>query len=152
MANGSALKIQVLGSGEVLLNGEPAALLELDQVFAEAREEGTPVQFERANSESTPSLEAQAVLNLIRMHRLRLSLTSPTEIPAPEDVKPREVAKVVELPVMDTLFAKLRRQSAQIRGISLLRPDRSSFVLPAPAPGTIPEQMIAMVTALVPPR
>lgn len=144
MPNSEILKIKVLSSGVVLLNGEPVTLLDLEAVFTEAREDETPVLFEREHPEAALSPEAEAVLKLIRAHRLRISLGG-------SDQSSAEAPKVVELPVMDNLFAKLRRQSAQIRGISLLRPDRSSFVLAAPAPGTIPEMMTSAVTALVPP-
>lgn len=59
-------------------------------------------------------------------------------------------SNVIEWPAIEVFFAKVRKQAAASRGVSLVRPDRTHFILPAPPDGTITAQMVNRVKAAIP--
>jgi len=60
------------------------------------------------------------------------------------------VTDLIEWPGIETFFAKVRKQAAGSRGVSLVRPDRLHFILPAPPTGSIGSRMVEGVKAAIP--
>ena len=138
----AALKITVSASGRILLQDREVDLHDLEAALQTAKAEGALVEYDRENPASPAPPEAEAVLKLIGDHKLRLALAPRTES--------ERSSNVVELPGPEHFFAKVRRRSAAHRGVSLVRPDRTLFALPAPPPGAISARMLAGVKAVIP--
>jgi hypothetical protein len=84
-------------------------------------------------------------MKLIAANRLRIALSTAAE-EGPEAARP---SNVIEFPGNEVFFSKVRRLAGGNRGISLVRADQTHYVLPAPPPGTINEQMVAGVKSVV---
>jgi hypothetical protein len=134
------LKIGVLSSGKILLDGHESSLDKLEEALQAAKLNGSLVEYYRENPEAQAPPEAAAVLDLIIANHLRVSLTT----------QPARPSNLIEWPGIDTFFAKVRKQAANSRGVSLVRPDRDHFILPAPPPGSINQQMVDGVKAVIP--
>jgi hypothetical protein len=134
------VRISVLASGAILLEGREVSLSELANALQTAKLNGATVQYHRENPASKAPPEAEAVIKLIAAHRLRIAFT-----PEPGS----RPSNVLEFPGIETFFAKVRKQAAGSRGVSLVRPDQVHFMLPAPAPGSINPQMVAGVRSVI---
>jgi hypothetical protein len=140
------LKVSVLSSGDILLDGRQVSLSELEEAFQAAKVDGSVVKYYRENPQGEAPPEAEAVVKLIVANRLRVALTPNADF----SDQPARPSNVLEWPGIETFFAKVRKQAAGSRGVSLVRPDRSHYVLPAPPPGAISPQMEAGVKAVIP--
>lgn len=127
-------------SGQILQDDHEVTLGELEAALQAAKAEGATVQYTRENPEGPAPSEAEAIMKLVAANRLRIAL-----IPGPG----QGPAKVLEFPTVETFFAKVRRLSAGNRGVSLVRPNQTHYILPAPLPGTINEQMVNAVKNMV---
>ncbi len=101
---------------------------ELEAALEAAKDIGSPVQYDGER--------VAAVLKLITDMRLRLLAGSEPN--------------VIEMPGIETFFAKVRKLAAGSRGVSLVRPDRGHFILPAPPAGFIRPEMVEGVKAVIP--
>jgi hypothetical protein len=145
------LKVSVLASGSILLDGREIGLSELEEAFQAAKLNGSVVKYYRENPEGESPPEVEAVLKLIIANRMRVALyTTPDFSRQPELETAPQASNVIEWPGIEVFFAKVRKQAAGSRGVSLVRPDRVHFILPAPPPGAISPQMIEGVTAIIP--
>ena len=145
------LKVSVLASGSILLDGREVSLNDLEEAFQVAKISGSLIQYYRENPEDKAPPEAEAVLQLIIANRLRVALyTKPDFSQQPDLRQSPQASNVIELPGIEVLFAKVRKQAAGSRGVSLVRPDRVHFILPAPPAGAISQQMVAGVKAVIP--
>ena len=134
------MKISVLASGRILLDGREVSLTELEEALHVAKLGGATVQYDRENPASEAPPEADEVIKRISANRLRVAL------PTADDGRP---SNVIEFPGVETFFAKVRRKAAGNRGVSLVRPDQKHFILPAPPQGSINPQMIEGVKSVV---
>ncbi len=157
-ATPGALKISVLASGKVLLDGREAGLSELEEVLQAAKLSGSVVHYYRENPEDKAPLEAEAVFQRIIANRLRVALHTqpdfsdkfdPRGLPQATESTARP-ANLIEWPGIEIFFAKVRKQAAGSRGVSVVRPDRVQFIVPAPPPGSIQPQMVEAVKAVIP--
>jgi hypothetical protein len=147
----NALKISVLSSGKILLDGREVGLSELEEAFQAANVHGSLVQYTRENPEGEAPPVAEAVIKLIAANRLRVALYTNPDFSEQVDLQRQPQASgVIEWPGIDTFFAKVRKQAAISRGVSLVRPDRLHFILPVPPPGSIKSQMVEAVKAAIP--
>lgn len=137
------LKIVVRATGEIFLDGQEVTLGELAGALDAAKLEGSTVRYTRENPAAEAPPEVEDVMKMITSRRLRIALSGP---PEPEETKP---SKVIEFPGPELLFAKVRKQAAANRVVSLLRPNQVLYGLAAPAPGTINPQLEAGVRAMV---
>jgi hypothetical protein len=137
---GGTVKISVLASGQTLLDGHEVSLSELEEAVHAAKLDGATVQYYREHAEGPAPPEALAVMKLITDNHLRIALsTEPSHKPA----------NVIAFPGIETFFAKVRRQAAANRGVSLVRADQSHFILRAPPPGSIKPEMVAGVKSVI---
>jgi len=146
-----ALKVSVLSSGNILLDGREVSLSDLEEALQAAKLNGSLVQYYRENPEGKAPPEAEAVLKLIIANRMRVALyTKPDFSEQPDLQRTPQASNVIEWPGIEVFFAKVRKQAAGSRGVSLVRPDRVHFILPAPPPGTISPKMVEGVKAVIP--
>jgi hypothetical protein len=138
-SSGGVVNIRVLASGQILLEGREVSLSELDDALYNAKLEGSTVLYDRENPDTAGPPEAEAVMKLITANRLRIAF-------APQPDRP---SKVIEFPGIETFFAKIRRQAAGHRGVSLVRADQVVYNLPAPPQGSISPQMVEGVNSVV---
>ncbi len=139
------LKISVLSSGRVLLDGREVTLGEVEEALRAAKLEGSLVQYHGDDPASPATPESNAVMQMIADNRLRVSLS--------DDAGPRPLdrtSNIIELPGIESLFAKVRRHAAANRGVSLVTSSHAHVVLPAPPPGSISPQMTAGVKSFMP--
>jgi len=146
------LNIHILATGEIRLDGQEATIDDVAGALDAAKLDGATVRYRRDEPSAEAPSEAEQIIQMITARRLRIAL-SPS--PDSEDAIVAEPAaentsKVIEFPGIELLFAKLRKQAAGNRGVTLLRPDQVLYSLAAPAPGTINPQMEAGVKAMVP--
>ena len=149
------LRVSVLASGTVLLDGRPVTFSELEPAFAAAKHHGAPVLYYRESGALEPPPEAQKVLQLIVANKLAISLSSRPDfsdwvdqqgishlrnhVPAaPPQKNPEEV------------FAKARSQAATARQIVIVRPDLQYLLLPVPPPGSMKPEATKSVEAMIP--
>jgi hypothetical protein len=130
------VNVSVLASGKILLDEREVSLRELEEAFDEARVNGTVVYYTREKPHEQAPTEAEAVMKMITDRRLRVALTGATN--------------VIAVPGIEAFFAKVRKRAAESRGVSLVRPDRTHFILPSPPEGSIGAQMVEGVKAVIP--
>ncbi len=157
-ASPAALKISVLASGKVLLGSQEVSLSALEEALEAARVDGPIIHYYRENAEDKAPPQAEAVFKLIAANHLRVALHTKADFSDQLDssvlMKAKDQAErssnLIEWPGIETFFAKVRKQAAGSRGVSLVRPDRGHFIIPAPAQGSIPSQMVEAVSAVIP--
>jgi len=69
-------RISVLGSGEILLNGKPIDLTQLEQNLQTFKTEGWSVWYYRDNPAGEPPPNAMAVLDVVMRNNLPISMSS----------------------------------------------------------------------------
>jgi hypothetical protein len=141
-----AVNISVLTSGRILLDDREVSLDELEEALQDAKLAGSVVQYYREDAAAEPPPEAEAVFKLITENRLRVVLSTRPDF-SDRVVPP---SNVIEWPGIETFFSKVRKHAATSRGVSLVGPDRHHLMLPAPPPGSINQQMIDGVKAVIP--
>lgn len=149
------LKISVLASGAVLLDGSPIALDQLAGKLAAAKQSNGIVWYYREAAAEHPPPQATSVLGLIVKHKLPVSLSSRPDFSdyvdskgvshprtgqsaaapetAPAGYEPR-MPEVAAVPDIEAVFAEARKMAAGEqgpRGLVIVRPDRKYLVLPA---------------------
>ncbi len=151
------LKLSVLSSGAVLLDGQPVHFEQLQRALETAKRDEGIVWYYRESAAQSPPQHALQVLNLVVQNQLRISLSSKPDFSDYVDSKgqshprtpadlPRTNPVMTEtedgLPMPDVayrdnleeIFAKVRKTAAGERrraALVVLRPDRESLVLPA---------------------
>jgi hypothetical protein len=136
---GATVKIAVLASGRILLDGDEVSLGELDAALQVAKLRGATVEYSRENPAGEASPVVDEVMKLITANRLRIALATES------DSRP---SNLIEFPGIETFFSKVRRQAAKTRGVSLVRPDQIVYGLPAPPEGSLNPQMVEGVKSV----
>lgn len=153
------MKLSVLSSGAVLLDGQPVHFEDLQKALETARREEDIVWYYRESAAQSPPQHALQVLNLVVQNQLRISLSSKPDFSDYVDSKgmshPRtpvqpdrsspvmtEPEEALPMPAvehcedLEGIFAKVRKTAAGERrraALVVLRPDRQTLVLPAMA-------------------
>jgi hypothetical protein len=137
------LKLSVLASGAVWLDGQPIEMDALDQKLHAADKETTAVWYyrEAAGKDATP--HAMAVIQLVIKHKLRISISSQPDFSDYVNAKgvshpraPQAVAHMPEVVVASNIgeiFENIRKIATGDKGqggLVILRPDRSYLVVP----------------------
>ena len=145
----AALKISVLSSGSLLLDGNPAPLSHLEPALQTLKAANGCVWYYRESASSEPPPEATQVLQLIVHHKLPITFSSKPDFSDFVDLKgvphPR--------PDLDGLFARVRKVAAGDhgpRGLVIVRPDHKYLSMPPLAHAPALEKISAAMERLLP--
>jgi hypothetical protein len=130
------VNLSVLASGKILLNDGEISVSELEQALDDAQRSGTRIRYTRENPQEPASQEAAAVIQMIIDRGLSVEFAG--------------ISNVIAMPGIEALFVKVRKKAAESRGVSLVRPDRTHFILPGPPDGSIKAPMVEGVKAVIP--
>ena len=145
------VKVSVLASGAILLDGSAATLGELEAAFQAAKERGAAVLYYREAAGSEPPAEVQTVLKMIVAQRLPVSMSSKPDFSDWVDQQGVSHPRDGSLPsVTGAAFARARRESVSHRAVAIVRPDRKVLLYPAPPAGSMAATAVKSVEALVP--
>src|SRR4051794_10806537 len=116
------LKISVLSSGDLLLDGQAVTLEGLETAMDGAAKAGAPAWYYPENAAGDPPAAAMEVMKLTTKPRLPIRLSS----------KPDFSDSVTSAtPELDQMFAAMREKAAQHK-IIILQPNGKHTLLPAP--------------------
>src|SRR6185295_6793446 len=128
------IKISVLASGNILLDGQEADSQQLDAALEKAKQERGQVWYYRESAGVRPSAQAQAFIQSVVRHKLPISLSSKPDFsdwvdgkgvsrPRAEPAAPLPEVRVPEVSSrsdIEEVFVRLRRTAAD--GIAILKP------------------------------
>lgn len=136
------LKLSVLASGVVLLDGEAIAMDALDRKLESADKQSTAIWYYREAAAKDPAAEAQAVIQLVVKHKLRISMSSQPDfsdyldaggVSHPRVPAPVRMPDVVAASNIGEIFDHIRKLAAGDQGqgaLVILRPNRTYLVAP----------------------
>jgi hypothetical protein len=136
----NTLKVSILATGELLLDGQPVTLPALEQALGQAPKDDTVVWYYRENAVGDPPAVVAEVMKLITANRLPVRLSSRPDFS--DTVTP-------ELPDLEKVFPPIREKAAQGQ-LVILRPDGRVMQLPALPKESTPPQAIASVERMLP--
>jgi hypothetical protein len=143
------LKVSVLASGSVLLNGEAVSLDQLQERI-EAQKAARPViWYYREAAQGEPPPEALQVMKLVVDNRLPISLCSKPDFSDYVDQKGRSHPRYTN---WEDVVGKVREMTAGGKYVGIIRPDRSYLLMAPPPRDSVSAQMVQMMEKLVPPR
>lgn len=165
------IRISLLASGEILLDGVTAQLVNIEQALDKADSKQDAVLYYRENSQGEPPPQAKEIMNLVIARRLRFSFSSlpdfsdyvdrfgqshprpvQSESPVAADPFAPRMPDVNLRPPTEDVFASARNSAsgaAGTNGVAVVRPDRG--VLKFPTLTSIPKiTKITAVPALAP--
>jgi hypothetical protein len=142
MAEPNVLKLSVHASGDLLLNGEPATMAEVQPAIENLAKEGGIVWYYRENAAGGAPPATKAILDLVVKYRLPVRLSSKPDFS--DSIAPPQSP-------LDQMFAQMRQRAAQ--GIlMLLRPDGKPMMLSVQGAAALPPQALESVKRLLPPE
>ena len=97
------LKISVLASGVVLLDGQPTEIGQLDKIFQAAKESNTSVLYYREAVGGEPPPQGMEVIKLVVKHKLPISMSTKPDFSDVVDAK--------------TVFEKIEKSSIAQRNV-----------------------------------
>lgn len=137
------LKLSVLATGAVLLDGDLIAMGALDAKLASVDKQSTTIWYYREAAAKNPPPEAQAVIQLVVKHKLRISMSSQPDFSDYVDAKgvshPRVAAAAPRMPDVVVpsniaeIFENIRKLAAGDKGqggLVILRPNRTYLTVP----------------------
>jgi hypothetical protein len=158
------MKLSVLATGQVLLDGTPVEMDALDLALAAAKGENKSVWYYREAAGKEPPPQAMAVIQLVVKHKLPISISSKPDFSDYVDAQgvshPRAAKGALRMPDvatpgnMEEVFAKIRAVAAGEkgqRGLVIVRPDRTYLLLPPIAETPELKKMAAGLERLIPP-
>ena len=72
----SVLRISVLSSGRILLEGKKVTLAKVKKALAKAQSARSPIWYYRESGKGQPTIEAIEIVKLVVAHKLPISLSS----------------------------------------------------------------------------
>ena len=143
------LKVSVLVSGAVLLDGEPVSLEELGARLERLKADRPVIWYYREAAGGEPPAEAMQVMKLVVDHRLPISLCSKPDF---SDYVDRKGVSHPRYTTWDGVVAKVREMTAGGHYVGIIRPDRSYLLTPPPPRESMAPQMIQMMEKMIPPK
>jgi hypothetical protein len=143
------LKVSVLVSGAVLLDGQPVSLEELGTKLESMKAERPVVWYYREAAGAEPPPEAMQVMKLVVDKRLPISLCSKPDF---SDYVDRKGVSHPRYATWDGVVAKVREMTAGGRYVGIIRPDRTYLLTAPPPKSSMQPQMIQMMEKMIPPR
>jgi len=163
------LKISLLASGAILLDGQPADLEQLDGALERVKQHHGQVWYYRESGGVQPPPAGLAVIQLVMRHKLPISLSSKADFSDWVDGKgvshPRgaegatargagpRMPEVSMRSDIQEVFARLRQTAAAPGvegGLAILKPDRTHLVMPRLAATPSLESMAKNMDRLIP--
>jgi hypothetical protein len=163
------LKISVLGSGAILLDGQPADLAQVEAALEKVKQSGGQVWYYRETAGAQPAPAASAVFQRLLHHKVALSLSSKPDFSDWVDGKgvsrpraaegaaaPGAAPRMPEVSIrsdIEEVFARLRQTAAAPGaegGLAILKPDRTLLVMPRLAATPSLETMAKNMDRLIP--
>jgi hypothetical protein len=163
------LKISLLASGAILLDGRPADLEQVDAALEKVKQNHGQVWYYREAAGGQPPAAGAAVIQLVVRHKLPISLSSKPDFSDWVDGKgvshPRgaegaaargEGPRMPEVSMrsdIQEVFARLRQTAAAPGvqgGLAILKPDRTHLVMPRLAATPSLESMAKNMDRLIP--
>ena len=143
------LRVSVLVSGAVLLNGEPVSVEGLAGKLESLKADRPVVWYYREAAGSEPPAEAMQVMKLVVDNQLPISLCSKADFSDYVDGKGRSHPRYT---TWDAVIAKVWEMTAGGRYVGIIRPDRSYLLMAAPPKESMPASMVQMMEKIVPPN
>ena len=145
----AVLKVSVLASGSVLLNGEAVSLDQMRERI-EAQKAARPViWYYREAAQGEPPPEAMQVMKLVVDNRLPISLCSKPDF---SDYVDRKGVSHPRYATWESVVAKVREATSGGKYVALIRPDRSYLLMGTPQRKQMPEHVVQSIEKLVPPQ
>lgn len=163
------LKISVLATGAILLDGQPADRKQLDAALERVKQNHGQVWYYRESAGAQPPPAGLAVIQLVVRHKLPISLSSKPDFSDWVDGKGVSHARAAEgaaasvtaprMPEVSIrsdiqeVFARLRQTAAAPGtegGLAILKPDRTQLVMPRLAAAPALESLAKNMDRLVP--
>src|SRR4051794_18403468 len=158
------VKISVLASGAILLDGKPSSLDQIDTTLQTAKQVNGSAQiwYYRETTAGTPPPQAMAVVQRIVHYKLGISLSSKPDFSDWVDAKgvshprtPEGAAAALRMPEVASrsdiheVLAKVRKAAAS-GALVILKPDRTHLVLPRLAESPELKQMAEQMDRMIP--
>lgn len=143
------LKVSVLVSGAVLLDGELVSLEGLGAKLDSLKADRPVVWYYREVPGGEPPPEAMQVMKLVVDRKLPISLCSKADF---SDYVDRKGVSHPRYTTWDGVVAKVREMTGGGRYVGIIRPDRSYLLMAPPPKGSMPPRMIQMMAMIVPPQ
>jgi hypothetical protein len=154
------LKISVLASGAILIDGKPADLEQIEAALQSVKQSAKPsdgnpqVWYYREAAGHQAPPQAMAVVQRIVAHKLAISLSSKPDFSDWVDAKGVSHPRGLRMPEVSSrsdiheVLAKVRQAAAG--GLAILKPDRTHLVLPRLAKSSELEAMAKQMNNLIP--
>ena len=140
MAEPKVLKVSVLASGALLLDGQPVTLAALESAIDQGAKNGAVIWYYREKAEEDPPPLAMDVLKAVTRNKLPIRMSSKPDFS--DTITPA-------LPDLEKTFASIRQRAAQ-RQLLILRPDGKVMTLPALDKKAVPAAALTAVERLLP--
>jgi len=145
--NPAVLRISVLASGAVLLDGSPITLTDLEPALRNAAAQNAVVWYYREAASTDGSPGAIQVLQLIVKNKLRLSLSSRPDFSDWVDSQGRSHPRTT--PSSDDSFAAVRQAAARGQ-LVIVRPGGDFLLLPKLPDGSMRPEVTTGLASLIP--
>jgi hypothetical protein len=143
------LKVSVLASGAVLLDGEGMSLDQLREKIETRKAERLVIWYYREAAQAEPPLEAMEVMKIVAEHGLPISLSSKADFSDYVDLKGRSHPRYF---TWESAVAAVRERVAGGKYVGVIRPDRSYLLIAPPPKDSVPAKMVQMMEKMIPPK
>ena len=142
MAGPNVLKLSVHANGDVLLNGEPATMVEIQPAIENLAKEGGIIWYYRESPAGGPPPATKEIFDLVVKYRLPIRLSGQPDFS--DSIGPPQSP-------LDQMFEQMRHRAAQ--GIlMMLRPDGKPIMLSMQGAAGLPPEAFESVKRLLPPE
>src|SRR5947209_6681169 len=131
------LKVSVLVSGSILLDGEPVSLEVLQAKLQSLKDQRGVVWYYREAAGGEPPAEAMHVMKMVTDNRLPISLSSKADF---SDFVDRKGGLHPRYFTWDAVVAVVRERIAAGKYVGVIRPDRSYLLIAPPSKDSVPPQ------------
>ena len=143
------LKVSVLASGSVWLDGEPVSVTDLAADLEKRKADRPVVWYYREAAEGEPPVQAMEVMKMVVDNQLPISLCSKPDF---SDYVDRKGVSHPRYATWESVVAKVREATSGGKYVALIRPDRSYLLMGTPQRKQIPENVVQSIEKLVPPQ
>jgi hypothetical protein len=143
------LKVSVLASGTVSLDGEEVSPAQLRERVLARKADRPVIWYYREAAQGEPPPEAMEVMKMVAENRLPISLSSKADFSDYVDLKGRSHPRYF---TWESAVAAVRERVAGGTYVGVIRPDRSYLLIAPPPRDSVPEKMVQMMEKMIPPQ